>query len=72
MHLGPCHCMPCLFLSISETLQLPTLHYIIQLIASYYESMVVEKKQVPVARQWGQRLVHDEVVISVCGSILVF
>ena len=42
----------------SETLQLPTFHYIIQLVAGYYESMVVEKKQVTVARQWGQRYMY--------------
>ena len=38
-----------------ETLQLQTLHYIIQLMANYYESMVIEKKQVSDAQQWGQR-----------------
>ena len=38
-----------------EALQLPTLHYIIRLMASYYDSMVVEKKRVQDARQWGQR-----------------
>ena len=40
---------------ISETLQLQTLHYIIQLVANYYESMVVEKRSVGDARQWAQR-----------------
>ena len=38
-----------------ETLQLGTFHYLIQLMASYYESMVLEKKDKVVARQWAQR-----------------
>ena len=38
-----------------ETLQLGTFHYIIQLTATYYESMVLEKRDLPVARQWAQR-----------------
>lgn len=40
---------------VSETLQLQSLHYIIQLVANYYESMVVDKRSVGSARQWAQR-----------------
>ena len=38
-----------------ETLQLQTLHYIIQLIANYYETMTMEKRSLADARQWAQR-----------------
>ena len=38
-----------------ETLQLSVFHYIIQLTATFYESMVLERRDLPVARQWGQR-----------------
>lgn len=40
-----------------ETLQLHTLHYVIQLIANYYETMVMEKRSLADARQWAQRSV---------------
>ena len=40
-----------------ETLQLQTFHYIIQLIATFFESMVLNKKLAMDARQWGERLV---------------
>ncbi len=43
---------------VGETLQLSTLHYIIQLLANYFESMVVEKKSHVDARQWAQRFVQ--------------
>ena len=40
---------------VGETLQLSTLHYVIQLMANYFESMVLEKKSHFDARQWAQR-----------------
>lgn len=43
---------------LRETLHLPALHYIITLTANYYESMLVEKRSVMNARQWGQRSVY--------------
>ena len=41
----------------SETLELGTMHYVLQLMASYYESMLVEKKVVQDAKLWAQRSV---------------
>lgn len=49
-----------------ETLQLQTLHYIIQLIANYYETMTMEKRSLADARQWAQRsAVNGSIVMAV-------
>lgn len=46
----------CLFVCLSsETLQLPTLHYVLQLMVSYYENMVVNKRDKQLALAWSQR-----------------
>lgn len=51
---------------VGETLQLGTLHYIIQLMTNYYESMVVEKKSRIDAQQWAQRsLANLPIVVKV-------
>ena len=52
-----CECEFChvLLTVYRETLQLSTFHYLIQLTATYYESMVLEKREMPMARQWAQR-----------------
>jgi hypothetical protein len=42
-----------------ETLQLQTLHYIIQLSANYYETMTMEKRSLADARQWAQKSVNQ-------------
>lgn len=42
----------CLF---SESLQLPTVHQILQLTANSYEHMVMDKRDKPLAIEWGQR-----------------
>ena len=42
------------FLS-SETLQLTTLHYVLQLMVSYYENMVMHKRERQDALAWSQR-----------------
>ena len=60
----------------SETLELGTMHYVLQLMASYYESMLVEKKVVQDAKLWAQRSVsfnHSvwiECQHCVCATIL--
>ena len=48
-----------------ETLQLQTLHYIIQLIANYYETMVMEKRSLADARLWAQRSLHSTLMILI-------
>ena len=63
----------------SETLELGTMHYVLQLMASYYESMLVEKKVVQDAKLWAQRSVtflsfNHSVLIEcqhcVCATVL--
>ncbi|XP_019854658.1 PREDICTED: protein timeless homolog [Amphimedon queenslandica] len=41
---------------VSESLQLPTVHQVLQLIASYYEHMCMNKRERHAAIEWGQRL----------------
>jgi timeless len=41
---------------VSESLQLSTVHQILQLIANYYEHVFMNKRDKPIAIQWGERL----------------
>jgi len=50
---------------VRETLQIGTLHYVIQLLVNYFESMVVEKKSHMDARQWAQR--YGILIIILCS-----
>ena len=39
----------------SETLQLQTIHHVLQLIASYYENILMNKRDKHIAVEWTQR-----------------
>lgn len=41
---------------ISETLQLQTIHHVLQLIANYYENILMNKRDKHIAVEWTQRL----------------
>ena len=56
-----------------ETLQLQTLHYIIQLIANYYETMTMEKRSLADARQWAQRsAVNGSIVQKITSYYCIY